>query len=66
MQQVRDDADPAFANSEEDIIMGGSSCEEHDEDSGRDDYNDEEDAPLLEDLLMWRPPKMRHYPIPYQ
>jgi hypothetical protein len=66
MQQVRDDADPVFADSEDDIIMGGSSCEEHDEDSERDDYNDEEDAPLLEDLLMWRPPEMRHYPIPYQ
>jgi hypothetical protein len=34
MQQVRDDADPVFADSEDDIIMGGLGCEEHDEDLG--------------------------------
>jgi hypothetical protein len=56
-------ADPAFVESqdmdENDMFdCRNSSCQEHDEDSGDDDYGEEEECPILEDMLC--APQMLH------
>jgi hypothetical protein len=55
--------DPTFFNSQDNdendtLEYRGSSCQEHDKDSGEDDYGKEEERPTLEEMLS--APEMLH------